>query len=155
MGLGYIIGRKSWVKREAIIENIKVRSGKDLVEFTDKSKNRVYFTINKKILPQIARYLFNEEKARFSTASGVDTRKAVEILYHFSVDDIGLYISLRVILEKPNLEVDSLLGLFKCAEWIEMEIHEMLGVNFKGHENLKHLLLKDDWPEGNYPLRRD
>jgi len=143
------------MKREAIIENIKVRSGKDLVEFTDKSKNRVYFTINKKILPQIARYLFNEEKARFSTASGVDTRKAVEILYHFSVDDIGLYISLRVILEKPNLEVDSLLGLFKCAEWIEMEIHEMLGVNFKGHENLKHLLLKDDWPEGNYPLRRD
>jgi NADH:ubiquinone oxidoreductase subunit C len=143
------------MKREAIIENIKVRSGKDLVEFTDKSKNRFYFTINKKILPQIARYLFNEEKARFSTASGVDTRKAVEILYHFSVDDIGLYISLRVILEKPNLEVDSLLGLFKCAEWIEMEIHEMLGVNFKGHENLKHLLLKDDWPEGNYPLRRD
>jgi hypothetical protein len=48
------------MKREAIIENIKVRLGKDLVEFTDKSKNRVYFTINKKILPQIAKYLFNE-----------------------------------------------------------------------------------------------
>ena len=143
------------MKREAIIENIKVRSGKDLVEFADKSKNRVYFTINKKILPQIAKYLFNEEKARFSTASGVDTRKAIEILYHFSVDDIGLFISLRVILEKPNLEIDSLLGLFKCAEWIEMEMHEMLGVNFKGHENPKHLLLKDDWPDGNYPLRRD
>jgi len=43
----------------------------------------------------------------------------------------------------------------KCAEWIEREIHEMFGVNFKGHPNLKHLLLKDDWPEGNYPLRRD
>ena len=143
------------MKREAIIENIKVRSGKDLVEFTDKSKNRIYFTINKKILPQIAKYLFNEEKARFSTASGVDTRKAIEILYHFSVDDIGLFISLRVILEKPNLEIDSLLPLFKCAEWIEMEMHEMLGVNFKGHEKMKHLLLKDDWPEGNYPLRKD
>ena len=143
------------MKREAIIENIKVRSGKDLIEVTDKSKNRVYFTINKKILPQIAKYLFNEEKARFSTASGVDTRKAVEILYHFSVDDIGLYISLRVILEKPNLDIDSLLPLFKCAEWIEMEMHEMLGVSFKGHDNPKHLLLKDDWPKGNYPLRRD
>lgn len=143
------------MKKEAIIENIKVRSGKDLTDFADKSRNRVYFTINKKILPQIAKYLFNEEKARFSTVSGVDTRKAVEMLYHFSVDDIGLFITLRVVLEKSDLEMDSLLPLFKCARWIEMELHEMLGVNFKGHENPKHLLLKDDWPEGKYPLRRD
>jgi NADH-quinone oxidoreductase subunit C len=143
------------MKREAIIENIKVRSGKDLLEFTDKSRNRIYFTINKTMLPQIAKYLFSDVKARFSTASGVDTRKAVEILYHFSVDDIGLFISLRVILEKPKLEIESLLPLFKCAEWIEMEMHEMLGVDFKGHENMKHLLLNDDWPKGNYPLRRD
>jgi len=143
------------MKKETIIENIKVRSGKDLLEFTDKSKNRIYFTINKTILPQIAKYLFNDVKARFSTASGVDTRKAVEILYHFSIDDIGLFISLRVILEKPKLEIESLLPLFKYAEWIEMEMHEMLGVDFKGHENMKHLLLNDDWPKGNYPLRRD
>ncbi|MEK6732871.1 MAG: NADH-quinone oxidoreductase subunit C [Candidatus Omnitrophota bacterium] len=156
------------MKRETIIENIKVRSGKDLLEFTDKSKNRIYFTINKTILTQIAKYLFNEEKARFSTASGVDTRKAVEILYHFSIDEIGLIVTLRVILDKldidkdslkagfqKGLEIDSLTPLMKCAEWIEMEMHEMLGVNFKGHPNLKHLLLKDDWPEGNYPLRRD
>jgi len=143
------------VKRESIIENIKVRSDKDLLEFIHKSKNRAYFTINKNILPQIARYLFNEEKARFSTASGVDTRKAVEILYHFSIDEIGLIVTLRVILDKPDLEVDSLTPLMKCAEWIEMEMHEMLGIKFKGHPNLKHLLLKDDWPEGNYPLRRD
>jgi len=143
------------MKREAIIENIKVRSGKDLLEFVDKSKNRVYFSINKNVLPQIVRYLFNDIKARFSTASGVDTRKAVEILYHFSIDEIGLIVTLRVIMDKPDLELDSLVPIMKCAEWIEMEIHEMLGVNFKGHPNLKHLLLKDDWPEGNYPLRRD
>lgn len=143
------------MKRQAIIENIKVRSGKGLIEFADKAKNRIYFTINKAILTQIVKYLFNDVKARFSTASGVDTRKAIEILYHFSIDEIGLIITLRVILDKPDLEVDSLTPLMKCAEWIEMEMHEMLGVNFKGHPNLKHLLLKDDWPEGNYPLRRD
>ncbi|MEK7867996.1 MAG: NADH-quinone oxidoreductase subunit C [Candidatus Omnitrophota bacterium] len=143
------------MKRQAIIENIKVRSGKGLIEFTDKSKNRIYFTINKDILTQTVKYLFNDVKARFSTASGVDIRKAVEILYHFSVDEIGLIVTLRVIMDKPDLEVDSLTPLMKCAEWIEMEMHEMLGVNFKGHPNLKHLLLKDDWPEGNYPLRRD
>jgi Ni,Fe-hydrogenase III component G len=143
------------MKRREIIENIKVRSGKDMLDFIDRSERRVYFTIKKEILPKIARYLFDDVKARFSIASGVDTRKAIEILYHFSVDEIGLMVSLRVVLEKPNLEVDSLTPIMKCAEWIEREIHELLGVDFKGHPNLKHLLLKDDWPEGNYPLRRD
>jgi len=143
------------MKKQEIIENIKVRSGKDMLELTDRSKRRVYVTIKKEILTKIVKYLFDERKARFSIASGVDTRGAVEILYHFSIDEIGLIVSVRVILEKPNLEVDSLTPIMKCAEWIEREIHELLGVKFRGHPNLKHLLLKDDWPEGNYPLRRD
>jgi Ni,Fe-hydrogenase III component G len=143
------------MKRREVIENIKVRSGKDMLDFSDRSERRVYFTIKKEILQKIARYLFEDVKARFSIATGNDTRKAVEVLYHFSIDEIGLIVSLRVILEKSDLEIDSLTPIMKCAEWIEREIHELLGVNFKGHPNLKHLLLKDDWPEGDYPLRRD
>ena len=143
------------VTRAEIIENIKVRTGKDLLDLNDRSEKRVYVTIKKEILPKITRYLFNDVKVRFVIASGVDTREAIEILYHFSIDEIGLIISLRVILDKSDLEVDSLTSIMKCAEWIEREIHELLGVNFKGHPNLKHLLLKDDWPEGNYPLRKD
>ncbi len=143
------------MRRVDIIENIKVRAGEDMLDLNDRSDKRVYVTIKKEILPKIARYLFSNVKARFSIASGVDTRKAVEILYHFSVDEIGLMISLRVVLDKSDLEVESLTPFMKCAEWIEMEIHELLGVRFKGHPNLKHLLLTDDWPEGNYPLRRD
>ncbi len=143
------------MKRLEIIENIKVRAGKDLLDLNDRSEKRVYVTIKKEILPKIAKYLFSDVKARFSTASGVDTRKAIEILYHFSIDEIGLIVSLRIILDKPNLEAESLTSIIKCAEWIEREIHELLGVNFKGHPNLTHLLLKDDWPKENYPLRRD
>ncbi len=141
--------------RQEIIENIKVRSGKDMLGFLDRSAKRVYFTVKKESLPKLVRYLFNDVKARFAIASGVDTRKAIEILYHFSIDSIGLIVSLRVILEKPRPGIDSLTSIMKCAEWIEREIHELLGVDFPGHPNLKHLLLKDDWPEGNYPLRRD
>lgn len=143
------------MKREYIIENIKVRAGKDMLDFNDRSKKRIYFTIKKEILPKMTRFLFNDVKARFVIATGVDTRKNIEILYHFSFDEIGLMVSLRVILDKADLEIDSLTSIMKAAEWIEREIHELLGVNFKGHPNLKHLLLKDDWPAGNCPLRRD
>ncbi len=32
---------------------------------------------------------------------------------------------------------------------------ELLGIRFRNHPDLRHLLLGDDWPEGKYPLRRD
>lgn len=143
------------MKKTEIIENIKVRAGEALLDFIDKSEKRSYFTIKKEVLPRLVRYLFNDVRARFVTASSVDTRPAIEILYHFSVDDIGLIISLRVILKKPEPEIDSLTSIMKGADWIEKEIHELLGVDFKGHPNMKHLLLGEDWPGGNYPLRKD
>jgi NADH-quinone oxidoreductase subunit C len=31
----------------------------------------------------------------------------------------------------------------------------MFGIEFKGHPNLAKLELPEDWPEGQYPLRKD
>jgi len=62
--------------------------------------------------------------------------------------------SVRALLkDKDKPEIDSLAQLFPGAEWIEREIWELLGINFSGHPNLRHLLLIDEWPQGEYPLR--
>ena len=45
------------MRKTEIIENIKVRSGKDMLDFKDKSEKRIYFTIKKEILPKLVRYL--------------------------------------------------------------------------------------------------
>jgi NADH:ubiquinone oxidoreductase subunit C len=79
----------------------------------------------------------------------------IEILYHFSIEYINLLISLRVKLRREKPVIHSLTSVFKGANWIEREIHEILGVEFKGHPDLRRLLLSEDWPEGVYPLRRD
>ena len=57
--------------------------------------------------------------------------------------------------EGPNPEIDSLAPLFEAANWVEREIHELLGINFRGHPDMRRLLLSDDWPQGVYPLRQD
>jgi NADH-quinone oxidoreductase subunit C len=41
-----------------------------------------------------------------------------------------------------------------ASDWVEREIHEMLGIKFIGHPRLTHLLLDDDWPKGDFPLRK-
>ncbi|MEA3454423.1 MAG: NADH-quinone oxidoreductase subunit C [Candidatus Caldatribacteriota bacterium] len=143
------------MKREEILHNLRKIFKDDVIEVVDKSPKRVYIEIKHESLVKVVSYIFKDLKARFNTASGVDMRNHMEILYHFLIEDINLLISLRVKLQKPKLEIDSLVPVFEGANWIEREMHEILGINFKGHPDLKRLLLPDDWPDGVYPLRRD
>ncbi len=143
------------MNRAEILKDIKEKFKEDIVDLFDKSPKRVYIEIKPESIVKVASYIFKDLGARFNTASGVDTRVHMEILYHFIIEDINLLISLRVKLAKSKLEIDSLAPVFEAANWIEREMHEMLGINFKGHPDLRRLLLSDDWPEGVYPLRCD
>jgi NADH:ubiquinone oxidoreductase subunit C len=135
-------------------DKIKERLGAKIKDWIEHSSRRIYFTIEKKDIVDTVKFIFRELGMRFSIASGMDTPQGLEILYHFSNDSSGEFYSVRVLIEdKNNPEIDSITPLFPGAEWIEREMWEMLGINFKGHPNLKRLLLSDDWPQGEYPLR--
>jgi NADH:ubiquinone oxidoreductase subunit C len=137
-------------------ETIKEKLGKKILTWEEKSQRRIYFTVDKKDIFETAKLLFKELALRFSIASGMEVPDGFEILYHFSFDQTGEMYSVRVLIEdKKNPSVDAITPLFPGAEWIEREMWELLGINFKGHPNLKRLLLADDWPEGNYPLRQN
>ena len=140
---------------EEVRIGLKERFEEDFIEFFEKSNKRLYLEIKPESLVSIASYIFKDLKARFHTASGVDTRVHIEVLYHFSIEDLDYLITLRVKLDKENPQVDSLTSVFKGAEWIEREIYELLGVDFKGHPDLRRLLLSDLWPVGVHPLRTD
>lgn len=141
--------------RDEVLNDLRTRFAGDILDLLEKSPKRVYIEIRAESIRKVALFLFKDLGARFNIASGVDGRSHMEILYHFTLEDINLLISLRVRLEKPNLEVESLAPLFEAANWVEREIHELLGINFKGHPDLRRLLLPDDWPQGVYPLRQD
>jgi NADH:ubiquinone oxidoreductase subunit C len=135
---------------------IKDRLGDIAFEIEEKSARRIYLSVHKSDLRQVAKVLFGDFKARFSIASGMDNGKNFQILYHFSFDELNKIISIRTFVEKDSPAVDSLVPVIgPCVEWIEREMHELLGIYFAGHPNLKRLLLSEDWPEGVYPLRRD
>jgi len=141
--------------REEVLTDLKERFREEIIDLFDKSPKRVYIEIKPPALRQVAGYIFNDLEARFNTASGLDARRHFEILYHFTLQDLNLLISLRVKLDKKKPEIESLVPLMKGANWIEREMHELLGINFKGHPELNKLLLPDDWPDGVYPLRCD
>jgi NADH-quinone oxidoreductase subunit C len=142
--------------REQILTDIQELFKEDIIGIFDKYQKRVYVDIKPESIVKIARYIYKNLRARFNIATGLDVRYNMEIIYHFTIEDMNLLISLRVILPKDKkLKIDSLTGIFAGADWIEREIHEMLGIDFVGHPDLRKLLLSDDWPDGVYPLRCD
>jgi NADH-quinone oxidoreductase subunit C len=143
------------MNREELLNNIKLKFRNSIKDFLDKSEKRIYIEVDSKDIKEVAKYLFVDLGARFNIASGVDTRFNIEILYHFTIERLQLLISIRVKLDKDKPEINSVAPIVKGAEWIEREMHELIGINFIGHPNLKRLLLPDEWPEGVYPLRQD
>ncbi|MCM8776012.1 MAG: NADH-quinone oxidoreductase subunit C [Candidatus Omnitrophica bacterium] len=141
--------------REGVLKDLQERFKGDIIDIFDKSPKRVYIGIKPEAIKKIAGYTFRDLGARFNIASGVDMRFHFEILYHFTVEDINLLISYRVKLDKAHPEIESLTSIFEASNWIEREMHEILGIHFKGHPDLRRLLLPDEWPDGVYPLRRD
>ncbi|MCM8779276.1 MAG: NADH-quinone oxidoreductase subunit C [Candidatus Omnitrophica bacterium] len=138
-----------------IKDKIKERLKECIIDWYEHSERRVYFSVKPEDILGVVKVIFKELNLRLSTATGVDTPQGIEIIYHFSFDRTGEIFSVKVLIkDKEKPEIDSITPIIKGAEWIEREMWELLGINFKGHPNLKHLLLIEDWPEGKFPLRR-
>ena len=137
-------------------EEVKKKLEGKIKDWFVKNQKRIYFTIDKSDLKEVAKILYKDMGMRLSIVTGIDNETNFELLYHFGLDKTGELFNVRVfIYDRNNPEIDSLTDMFKSTDWIEREINEMLGVKFLGHPNLKHLLLDHDWPNDEYPLRKD
>ena len=95
-----------------------------------------------------------------SCVSGTDwiAKNEIEVIYFIgSISKPGLEDIIIALAERPKRDspvVPSLIDVWTGVDYHERETHEMLGVNFQGHPNLKHLLLPEDWNDLP-PLRKD
>jgi len=127
-----------------------------LIGIEETTERRLYLLCEAENTHAVNKFLFEDLSLRFVIATGIDSDDCFEVLYHYSNDETGCVVTVKAFIrdrEKPAIE--SITPFLPGAEWIEREIHDLLGINFENHPNLRRLILADDWPEGVYPLRKE
>ncbi|MDT7602729.1 MAG: NADH-quinone oxidoreductase subunit [Acidobacteriota bacterium] len=75
-----------------------------------------------------------------------------EIVYNLLSISANARVRLKVAATEDG-GVESVTSVWSTANWMEREVYDLFGVNFKNHPDLRRLLLPPDW-EG-HPLRKD
>jgi NADH-quinone oxidoreductase subunit C len=85
-----------------------------------------------------------------------DPMRPIEVVWHLRSIAYRRFLRLKVELPKDGspLEVPSVWGVWKGADWLERECFDMFGIRFVGHPDLRRILLWEQYAEG-HPLRKD
>jgi len=142
---------------ERVVELLNKSLGAKIKEISAPNPRRVYVTLDPADIVECARTVHKELGCRFNIASGMQMQRDFEVLYHFAFEDdtpAGVVATLRVHLDEKAPSVESISHVVPAAEWIEREMRELLGIEFRNHPDMRRLLLAEDWPAEVYPLRR-
>ena len=63
------------------------------------------------------------------------------------------HLRLKTDVSEEKSELPTVTGVWRTADWHEREIYDMMGVRFRGHPDLRRILMWDGYPY--FPLRKD
>jgi len=143
------------------LEDLEKKINSELTTKINKSKikhNQIYLSIDESDLLEVILFLKTNNETKFRQLidiTAVDypqNEKRFKLVYLF----LSLEKNLRLIIEsfvKENHPTMSITSIFPSANWMEREVFDMYGINFKNHPDLRRILT--DYGFEGYPLRKD
>jgi NADH-quinone oxidoreductase subunit C len=142
-----------------IAERIKEKFPSEVVEVTDFA-GQVSVILKRGRIVDICRYLHDEEDlllAHLKDLCGVDYKGKKEVRFEVVYNLYSIkhrhMIRLRAQVPEEDPKINSVTSIWSGADWHERECFDMFGIIFKGHYDLRRILMPEDW-EG-HPLRKD
>ena len=84
-----------------------------------------------------------------------DRERPLEVVYQLWSIGRKAFLRAKIELDKQQpLAVDSVVDLWKGADWMEREVWDLFGVKFRGHPDLRRIMMWENYAEG-HPLRKD
>jgi NADH-quinone oxidoreductase subunit C len=75
------------------------------------------------------------------------------LVYELSGLGHGQHLRLKTHVSEAKSELPTVTSVWRTADWHEREIYDMMGIRFRGHPDLRRILMWDGYPY--FPLRKD
>jgi NADH:ubiquinone oxidoreductase subunit C len=116
---------------------------------------RMAVDIDQKNLHEIL--LFNLKLLDFNficTITGLDDGENLSFIYHL-INTTGVMFNIKIRAPKAKPVIPTITDIFPSADIYERELIDLLGVEVEGLPPGIKYPLPDDWPAGQYPLRKE
>ncbi|MBC8104564.1 MAG: NADH-quinone oxidoreductase subunit C [Cytophagales bacterium] len=84
---------------------------------------------------------------------GFDREPRFEVIYSLYSLSTNRRIVIKAQVDEDEAAIDTVSDVWPAANWPEREIFDLFGIHFKGHPDLRRILMPDDWV--GHPLRKD
>jgi len=75
------------------------------------------------------------------------------VVYELAGMTHGCHLRLKTNVSEEKSELPTVTTVWKTADWHEREAYDMMGIRFRGHPDLRRILMWDGYPY--FPLRKD
>lgn len=141
-----------------LTEKIKARFGGEILS-AQMERDEETFTIERDRAYDFFRALRDEPDFEFNfltdltAVDWLERKPRFDVVYQLNSLTRGHRIRVKIAVDGPEPWVPSVVGVWGAADWLERECFDMFGIVFKGHPDLRRILMYDSF-EG-YPLRKD
>ena len=120
--------------------------------------NQIYLNINNADLIDVMLFLKTNKSTKFkqlidiTAVDYIEKEKRFKIVYLLLSHEFNHRIQVDFSINENDL-VSTLVSLFPAANWMEREVFDMYGIDFKDHPDLRRILT--DYGFEGHPLRKD
>ncbi len=139
-------------------EKARERFGED-VSLSDRPAGEGSIVVAPSRIRDFTRWVRDDEQCRFDFFGEVCATDFLgrsprfDLTYTVYSTTANRHLHYKTGADEPEAEVDSVADIYPGAAWHEREIFDMFGVSFRGHPDLRRILMPDHWR--GHPLRKD
>ncbi len=125
----------------------------DIVNFRDETSLEIELDQSFEILSYCKEKLNFDYLVDITAVDNLGKDPRYEVVYELYSYQYGCHLRIKKGVPESEREAFSVVDLWPTANWHEREAYDMLGITFRGHPDMRRILMWEGYPY--YPLRKD